>query len=101
MYLEADLSKLPATKTIYLNTDLASLQPTGKEHHSALQGNNVKLDGLSQFFTVSGEHTEASKHFPVEFQHDAHPKVREEKILQFTGLCESGKPERQSKSSTN
>lgn len=35
MYLEADLSKVPATKTIYLYTDLASCQTIGTEHGNA------------------------------------------------------------------
>lgn len=32
MYLEADLSKVPATQTIHLYTDLAKYQTTGTEY---------------------------------------------------------------------
>jgi len=93
MYLEANLSKVPATKTIYLNTELASFQAIGKEHHSACLENHDKLHGLSNFFSVSGQNIVASKHFPVEFQCYTSPEVKKEKILQFLGLYESGKPE--------
>lgn len=32
--LVADLSKVPATQAVYLNTDQASFQAIGKEHYS-------------------------------------------------------------------
>lgn len=35
MYLEADLGKVPANKTIYSYTDLASWQTIGTEHGNA------------------------------------------------------------------
>lgn len=49
MCLEANLSKVPTTKTIYLRADLGNFPTLGQEYCGAFEEKHVKLDGNSLF----------------------------------------------------
>lgn len=91
MCLEANLSKVPTTKTIYLRADLGNFPTLGQEYCGAFEEKHVKLDGNSLFWPI-GQAAMALEHFSILFQFSAYMKVKEEKnIYSFIFLTKISK----------